>query len=274
MGMFDGKKGVVFGIANDRSIAWAISEKLFAEGAEMGFTHLPDKDLERRKNEKKLRKLVDPPGAKFVMPCDIQDDEQIDAVFAQVRETFGTIDFVIHSMAFCTTDDLQGAVYDVSRDGFKLAMEISAYSLMALAKRAREVLNPGGNLLAMTYLGGEKVITGYNVMGICKAALECSVKYLANELGPEGFRVNALSAGPLKTLSSSAVGDFKLMLELYENCSPMRRNIIPEEVAKSALFLLSDLGSGVTGENLHVDCGYHIVGAPPAEMLEKTRAAE
>lgn len=270
MGLFEGKKGVVFGIANDRSIAWAISEKLFAEGAEMGFTHLPDKDPERRKNEKKLRQLVDPHGAKFVIPCDVQQDEQIDAVFAQVRETFGTIDFVVHSMAFAPTEDLKCPVYDVSRDGFKLAMDISAYSLIALAKRAREVLNPGGSLLAMTYLGGEKVIPGYNMMGICKAALESSVEYLANELGPEGLRVNALSAGPLKTLASSAVGDFKKMLDLYETFSPMRRNISPEEVAKSALFLLSDLGSAITGETLHVDCGYHIMGAPPLDAQEKS----
>lgn len=269
MGLFTGKKGVVFGIANDRSIAWAISERLFAEGAEMGFTHLPDdKDPERRKNEKKLRQLVDPHGAKFVVPCNIQNDEQIDAVFSAVRETFGKIDFVVHSMAFANTDDLKGPVYNVSREGFKLAMDISAFSLIALAKRAREVLNPGGSLLAMTYLGGEKVITGYNLMGICKAALESSVEYLANEFGPEGLRVNALSAGPLKTLASSAVGEFNLMLKLYESCSPMRRNIIPEEVGKSALFLLSDLASGVTGEVLHVDCGYHIVGSPPVEFLK------
>lgn len=270
MGLFTGKKGVVFGIANDRSIAWAISEKLFAEGAEMGFTHLPDKDLERKKNEKKLRQLVDPHGAKFVLPCDIQDDGQIDAVFSAVRETFGTIDFVVHSMAFAPTEDLKGPVYNVSREGFKLAMDISAYSLIALAKRTREVLNPGGSLLAMTYLGGEKVIPGYNMMGLCKAALESAVEYLAHEYGPEGFRVNAISAGPLKTLASSAVGEFNKMLKLYETFSPMRRNITPEEVAKSAAFLLSDLGSAVTGETLHVDCGYHIMGAPPIEVQEKS----
>ncbi len=270
MGLFDGKKGVVFGIANDRSIAWAISEQLFAQGAEMGFTHLPDKDLERRKNEKKLRALVDPHGAKFVLPCDIQNDEEIDNIFAAARETFGKIDFVIHSLAFAPTDDLKCPVYDVSRDGFKLAMDISAYSLIALARRARQVFNPGGSLLAMTYLGGEKVIPGYNMMGICKAALESSVEYLAHELGPEGFRVNALSAGPLKTLASSAVGDFKKMLELYETFSPMRRNISPEEVGKTAMFLLSDLASAITGETLHVDCGYHIMGAPPLEVHEKT----
>jgi enoyl-[acyl-carrier protein] reductase I len=161
-------------------------------------------------------------------------------------------------------------VYDVSREGIKLSMDISAYSLIALAKRTRQVLNPGGSLLAMTYLGGEKVIPGYNLMGICKAALESSVEYLANEFGPEGFRVNALSAGPLKTLASSAVGDFKKMLDLYETFSPMRRNITSEEVAKSAIFLLSDLASAVSGETLHVDCGYHIMGAPPIEVQEKT----
>ena len=266
MGLFTGKKGVVFGIANDRSIAWAISEKLFAEGAELGFTHLPDTDLERRKNEKKLRQLVDPQGAKFVVPCDIQDDGQIDSVFSAVRETFGKIDFVVHSMAFARTDDLKGPVYNVSRDGFKLAMDVSAYSLIALAKRTREVLNPGGSLLAMTYLGGEKVIPGYNLMGICKAALESSVQYLANEYGPEGFRVNAVSAGPLKTLASSAVGEFNKMLKLYETFSPMRRNISPEEVAKAAMFLLSDLASAITGETLHVDCGYHIMGGPPVDV--------
>ena len=270
MGLFDGKKGVVFGIANDRSIAWAISEQLFAQGAEMGFTHLPDKDLERRKNEKKLRALVDPQGARFVLPCDIQDDEHIDSVFAAARETFGKIDFVIHSLAFAPTEDLKCPVYDVSRDGFKLAMDISAYSLIALARRARQLFNPGGSLLAMTYLGGEKVIPGYNMMGICKAALESSVEYLAHELGPEGFRVNALSAGPLKTLASSAVGDFKKMLDLYETFSPMRRNISPEEVGKTAMFLLSDLASAITGETLHVDCGYHIMGAPPIEVHEKS----
>ncbi len=268
MGMFDGKKGLVFGIANDRSIAWAITEQLFAQGAEIGFTHLPDKDLERKKNEKKLRKLVDPHGAKLVMPCDIQSEDDIDNVFAAARETFGNIDFVVHSMAFAHTDDLKGPVYNASREGFKLAMDISAYSLIALAKRAREILNPGGSLLAMTYLGGEKVIPGYNMMGICKAALESSVEYLANELGPEGFRVNALSAGPLKTLASSAVGDFKKMLDLYESFSPMRRNITAEEVGKTAMFLLSDLASAITGETLHVDCGYHIMGAPPLEVQE------
>ena len=266
MGLFAGKKGLVFGIANDRSIAWAITQHLHAEGAEMGFTHLPDKDLERRKAEKKLRALVEPIGAKLVMPCDVQNDGDVDAVFAAARETFGQLDFVLHSIAYAPMDDLKGPVSDVSRDGFKLSMDISVYSLISLARRAKGMMNPGGSLLSMTYLGGEKVIPGYNIMGVCKAALESTVEYLANELGPQGIRVNALSAGPLKTLASSAVGDFSKMMQLYETFSPMRRNVTPEEVGKTGMFLLSDLASGVTGETLHVDCGYHIMGAPPTEL--------
>ena len=266
MGLFTGKKGLVFGIANDRSIAWAITQHLHAEGAEMGFTHLPDKDLERRKAEKKLRALVEPISAKLVMPCDVQNDADLDAVFAAARETFGQLDFVLHSIAYAPMEDLKGPVSDVSRDGFKLSMDISVYSLISLARRAKAMMNPGGSLLAMTYLGGEKVIPGYNLMGLCKAALESAVEYLASELGPQGIRVNALSAGPLKTLASSAVGDFSKMLQLYETFSPMRRNITPEEVGKTGMFLLSDLASGVTGETLHVDCGYHIMGGPPTEM--------
>lgn len=268
MRLFAGKKGLVFGIANDRSIAWAVTQALAAEGAEMGFTHLPDKDLERRKAEKKLRSLVEPLGSKLVMPCDVQDDEHLDAVFAAARETFGTLDFVVHSIAYAPLEDLQGPVSAVTRAGFQTAMDISAYSLIALAGRARGLLNPGGGILAMTYLGGERVIPGYNLMGLCKAALESAVEYLAHELGPQGVRVNAISAGPLKTLASSAVGDFSKMLKLYETFSPLRRNITPEEVGKTAAYLLSDLSSGITGEVLHVDCGYHIMGGPPAEFHE------
>ncbi len=265
MGLFDGKTGVVFGIANDRSIAWAITEKLAAEGAVMGFTHLPDRDPERPKNENKVRKLVEPIGARFLMPCDVQQDDQLDAVFARTRETFGKIDFVLHSIAFAPPQDLTGPVYNVSREGFKLGMEISAYSLIAMAGRAREMMSPGGSLLTLTYLGGETVIPGYNLMGLCKAALESAVAYLASEMGKDGIRVNALSAGPVRTISASGVGDFQKMVQLYETFSPMRRNVTAEEVGKSGLFLLSDLASGVTGEILHVDCGYHVMGAPPPE---------
>lgn len=266
MGLFDGKKGLVFGIANDHSIAWAITEKLHQEGAEMGFTHLPDKDPERPRMERRLRKLVEPLDAKIIMPCDVQNDDDLDAVFAAAKDTFGQIDFVLHSIAYAPMEDLKGPVVEASRDGFKLSMEISVYSLLTIARRARELLVPGGNILTLTYLGGEKVIPGYNIMGLCKSALESSVEYLSNELGPAGVRINALSAGPLKTLSSSAVGDFDMMLKLYSTMSPMRRNVTPEEVGKTGMFLMSDLASGITGETLHVDAGYHVMGAPPVEL--------
>ena len=268
MGLFEGKTGMVFGIANDHSIAWAITQELHAQGADMGFTHLPDKDPERPRMERRLRKLVEPIGAKLIMPCDVQNDEHLDAAFAAAKETFGELDFVLHSIAYAPIDDLKGPVHAVSRDGFKMSMEISCYSLISLAHRAREILKPGGSILTLTYLGGETVIPGYNIMGVCKAALESSMTYLANELGPEGIRVNALSAGPLKTLSSSAVGEFDQMVKLYSTFSPMRRNITPEEVGKSGMWLLSDLASGISGENLHVDAGYHIMGAPPADLQE------
>ncbi|MCA9089216.1 MAG: enoyl-ACP reductase [Planctomycetaceae bacterium] len=267
MGLFEGKKGLVFGIANDFSIAWAITQELAKEGAEMGFTHLPDKDPERPKNANKVRKLVDPIGARFLMPCEITVDEQIDAVFEKAEQEFGKIDFVLHSIAFAPPEDLTGPVYNSSRAGFKLAMEISVYSLIAMAGRAKKLLNPGGSLLTLTYLGGERVIPGYNLMGLCKAALENSVGYLAHELGREcGVRVNALSAGPVKTISASGVGDFKKMLELYETFSPLKRNITAAEVATAASFLLSEKASGISGETLHVDSGYHIMGGPPLEV--------
>ncbi|MCG6156783.1 enoyl-ACP reductase FabI [Rubinisphaera margarita] len=265
MGLFSGKKGLVFGIANDHSIAWAITQQLQAEGAEMAFTHLPDKDPERPRMERRLRKLVDD-FAKFIMPCDVQNDENLDAVFAKAKEEFGQVDFILHSIAYAPMDDLKGPVHAVSRDGFKLSMEISCYSLISLAHRGREILAPGGNLLSLTYLGGEKVIPGYNIMGVCKSALESTVEYLANELGPEGFRVNALSAGPLKTLSSSAVGEFDQMMKLYTAFSPLRRNVTPDEVGKAGMWLMSDQASGISGETLHVDGGYHIMGAPPHDV--------
>lgn len=264
MGLFTGKKGLVFGIANDHSIAWAITQKLQAEGADMGFTHLPDKDPERPKMEHRLRKLVEPLGAKLITSCDVQKDEDLDRVFAQAKETFGQLDFVIHSVAYAPINDLKGDTVNCSREGFGLSMDISVYSLLAVARRARELLVPGSSILTLTYLGGEKVIPGYNIMGICKAALESAVEYLAHDLGPSNIRVNGLSAGPIKTLSSSAVGDFDNMLKLYNVMAPLRRNVTAEEVGKSGLYLLSDLASGVTGEVLHVDSGYHIMGAPPA----------
>jgi enoyl-[acyl-carrier protein] reductase I len=268
MGLMDGKRGVVFGIANEYSIAYRITQNLAEQGAEMAFTHLPDKDPARPKNENKVRKLVDGMKTKFLMSCDVTIDEQIDAVFNRTREEFGAIDFVVHSIAFAPPADLTGPVYACSREGFKLAMEISAYSLIAITGRAKPVMNKGGSILCLTYLGGEKVIPGYNLMGLCKSALESATEYLASELGPSGIRVNALSAGPVKTVSSQGVGEFDQMLKLYESFSPMRRNVVPDEVGKSGMFLLSDLSTGITGETLHVDCGYHIMGAPPHDAVK------
>lgn len=262
MGLMEGKKGLVLGVVNDYSIAWAITEELHRQGAQLGFTHLPDKDPANPKMERRVRKLVEPLNPTMICPCDVQKDEDIDAAFAMAGEKFGTLDFVVHSIAYAPIDDLKGPVFAVSREGFKTSMDISVYSLMAVCHRAKKLMPNGGSIITLTYLGGEKVIPGYNVMGLCKAALETSVEYLAHELGPEKIRVNALSAGPIKTLSSSAVKDIDKTFKLYEAMAPLRRNVDGAEVAKSALYLLSDLSSGVTGENLHVDSGYHIMGAP------------
>lgn len=265
MGLMDGKKGLVLGVVNDYSIAWAITEELHRQGAKLGFTHLPDKDPSNARMERRVRKLVDPLNPAMVVPCDVQKDEDLDAAFAKAKEAFGELDFVVHSIAYAPMDDLKGDVANVSREGFKMSMDISVYSLMAVCRRAKELMPKGGSIITLTYLGGERVIPGYNVMGLCKAALESSVGYLAFELGRQNIRVNGLSAGPIKTLSSSAVKDFDQMLRLYEVGSPMRRNVDGPEVAKTALYLLSDLSTGVTGETLHVDAGYHVMGAPPAE---------
>lgn len=264
MGLMTGKRGLVFGVANDRSIAWAIAEKAHQEGAVMGFTHLPDKDPATPKNEKKVRKLIEPLGPKFLLPFDAQKDEDIDRVFATAREQFGQLDFVLHSIASALPSDLKGPVYASSRDGFKFAMDVSVYSLLAICNRAKDILAPGGSIVTLTYLGGERVIPGYNLMGLCKSALESAVGYIAHELGPHKIRVNALSAGPVRTISAMGVGDFDVMLDLYDTMAPLRRNVDVEEVGKTGVYLFSDLSSGVTGETLHVDCGFHVMGAPPA----------
>ena len=263
MPRMDGKKGLVFGIANERSIAAAISSACHAEGAKMAFTHLPDADPARPKAANRLKQVVGGWDPAFLAPCDVQNDEQIDAVFAQAKQAFGTIDFVLHSMAYAPIEDLKCPVHMASRKGFLLSMEISAFSLISLARRAKDLMPNGGNVLAMTYLGGETVIPGYNLMGVCKAALDSTMTYLASELGPQGVRVNAISAGPLRTLAASAVGDFQSMQKLYETFSPLRRNITFEEVGQAGAFLLSDAAGGITGEILHVDAGYHVMGAPP-----------
>jgi enoyl-[acyl-carrier protein] reductase I len=263
---FQGKTGLIFGIANDKSIAAAIASELHQQGAKMGFTHLPDSDPERPKMYNRLIKVVGDWDPAFALPCDVQNSEHLDAVFAAAEKSFGKIDFLLHAIAYAPMDELKGPTHQVTAKGFSLSMEISAYSFIDLANRAQAIMNPGGSMLTMTYYGGEMAVPGYNVMGVCKAALESSVKYLANELGPKGIRVNALSAGYLKTLASSAVGDSEKMKTLYKTFSPLRRNVEASEVGQAGMFLLSEMASGITGENLHVDCGYHIMGAPPADL--------
>lgn len=257
MGLFTGKKGLVLGVANDFSIAWAITRKLLDEGAEVGFTHLPGDKMERR-----VRKLAEPVGAKLITPCDVQKDEDIARVFREAGEVYGSIDFVLHSIAFAPIDDIKKPFVQASREGFKIAMDISVYSLAIVSRHAAEVMPNGGAIETLTYFGGEKVVSGYNMMGVCKAALDASVKYLAYDLGPRKIRVNGLSAGPVKTLAASAVGDSDKLAGLYEAVSPLQRNITREEVGAAGMFLLSDLASGITGEIMHVDCGYNAMGSP------------
>lgn len=264
MGLFDGKKGVIIGVANDRSIAWAISQRIMEEGGLCGFTHLPDRpDDERKKNRRRVEKCIgeDNPNAKFLVPLDVQDDDQIAQLVARAKEEFGTIDFLVHSVAFADRADLQKDTIETSREGFKMAMEISAYSLLAVINAAKGIMSDGGSILTMTYFGGERCVPGYNIMGICKAALDAATKYAAFDLGLRGIRVNAMSAGPLKTLASSAVGAND-MLSLYERMSPMGRGISHEEVANAGAYLLSDMSTGVTGEIHHVDAGYNMMGSP------------
>ncbi len=263
MGLFDGKKGVVLGVANDNSIAWAVAKYLMDEGALCGFSHLPDRaDDERQRNRRRVSLLTDAcPHAKFLLPMDVSRDEDIKAVMEHAGKEFGQLDFVVHSIAFASMDDLKRDTIDTSRDGFKMAMEISAFSLIAVAREARPFMKNPGSIVTMTYFGGEKAVPGYNVMGVCKAALDSIVKYLAFDLGPQGVRVNAVSAGPVRTLAGRAAG-VDDMLTLYERMAPLGRNITHEEVGRSAAFLLSDMSGGITGEILHVDAGYNVMGSP------------
>jgi enoyl-[acyl-carrier protein] reductase I len=269
MGLFDGKKGLILGVANEHSIAWAIARQILAEGGLCGFSHLPDRpDDERQRNRRRVSQLTDgQAGAKFLSPLDVSKDADIKTFMDVAAKEFGKIDFLLHSIAFANTDDLAKPTIATSREGFKLAMDISAYSLLALCNAAKPIMNSGCSVLALTYFGGEKVVPGYNVMGICKAALDSCVKYAAFDLGPSSVRVNAISAGPLRTLAARAVGSDG-MEELYQQMAPMGRNITHEEVGKSGAFLLSPMSDGITGEILHVDAGYNIMGSP-GRLLEK-----
>lgn len=272
MGYFDGKKGLILGVANDRSIAWAIAKEIMDQGGICGFSHLPDKpEDEKRKNRRRVSQCTDqyPNSCKFLEPLDVSKDSDIAAFMAKAASEFGTIDFLLHSIAFATLDDLKHDTIETSREGFKLAMEISAYSLLAVTNAAKNLLNPGASVLTMTYFGGEKCVPGYNVMGICKAALEAGMRYLAHDLGPRGIRVNALSAGPLKTLAGSAAGVGE-MQGLYEQVAPLCRNVTHEEVGRTGAWLLSGLSDGITAEILHVDGGYNAMGSP-GRLVDKLK---
>jgi enoyl-[acyl-carrier protein] reductase I len=274
MALFAGKKGLITGVFNKQSIAWAIAELVMTEGGECAFSYMPDKpDDERKKNLGRITKLTEGNAqVKFLQPMDVTSDEQIAAVMSRCKEELGKLDFLLHSIAFAPPDDLRGDTIATSRAGFKLAMEISAYSLMALTNAARDVLADGASVLTLTYYGGEKCVPGYNVMGVCKAALDSIVKYLAYDLGPRGIRVNALSAGPLQTISGRGAGVDE-MLGLYEAMAPLGRNITHEEAGKTGAFLLSDMASGITAEILHVDAGYNAMGSP-GRMLDRIKAAQ
>ena len=264
MGLFTGKRGLVLGVANEYSIAWAISKQLIEQGAEVGFTHLPGDKMERR-----VRKTI-PENTKFLVSCDVSKDEDVARVFQDAHATLGPLDFVLHSIAFAPLDDIKCQVLHCSREGFKTAMDISVYSLIRVAREASLVMPNGGSIATLTYFGGEEVVPGYNMMGVCKAALDSAMKYLAFELGTKKIRVNAISAGPVKTLAASAVGDHDKLAGLYELVSPLERNVDREEVGSAGLFVLSDLARGITGEILHVDCGYTIMGSP-GRAIEKVK---
>jgi enoyl-[acyl-carrier protein] reductase I len=275
MGLFDGKKGLILGVANERSIAWAIAKRIMEEGGQCGFTHLHDRpDDEKKKNRRRVAMCTeDYDNAKFLLPCDVQSDEDIQALREKAEAEFGTIDFIVHSVAFADRHDLTRDTIETSRDGFKLAMDVSVYSLIAVANAMRDIMNENGAILTMTYLGGEKCVPGYNVMGICKAALDATIKYLAYDLGLKQVRVNAISAGPLKTLAASLVGAGG-MQALYEKIAPLGRNITHDEVGKTATFLLSDQSSGITGEIVHVDAGYSFMGSPGRLLDELSKHAQ
>lgn len=259
-----GKRGLVMGVANDRSIAWGISKLLAEQGAELAFTYQGDA------LEKRVRPLAESVGSKIVLPCDVSDDGDLDKVFDTLGSEWGGIDFVVHAIAFSDKNELDGLYLDTTRANFSKTMDISIYSFTAVAQRAAPLMNEGGSLLTLTYYGAERVMPHYNVMGVAKAGLEASVRYLATDLGPRDIRVNAISAGPIKTLAASGIGDFRYILKWNELNSPLRRNVTIDDVGRSGLFLLSDLGSGVTGEVLHVDSGYHTVGMVQVDSAGET----
>jgi enoyl-[acyl-carrier protein] reductase I len=252
-----GKNALVTGIANNRSIAWGIAQQLHAAGANLGITYLPD---EKGKMEGKVKDLVDPLNPSLFLPCNVQDETQVSEVFSTIEKEWGKLDILIHCLAFANRDDLSGDFSNTSKDGYQLALDVSSYSLITLARGAKPLMTEGGSIVTLSYLGGVRVVPNYNVMGIAKAALEMNVRYLAAELGPNNIRVNGISAGPIRTLASSAVGGILDMIHHVEEIAPLRRTVTQTEVGNTAAFLCSDLSSGMTGQILYVDSGYCIMG--------------
>ena len=253
-GIMNGKRGIVMGVANDRSIAWGIAEAVAKQGAEIAFTYQGDA------LEKRVRPLAEKVGSSIIIPCDVSSAEAIDETFNLLKEKWETIDFVVHAIAYSDKEELKGEYVDTTRENFYKTMDISVYSFTAVAQRAAKMMPNGGSMITLTYYGAEKVMPHYNVMGVAKAALESSVRYLAADLGNDKIRVNSLSAGPIKTLAASGIGDFRYILKWNQYNSPLRRNVTLNDVGGCGVYLLSDLSAGVTGETHHVDCGYHVVG--------------
>ncbi|WJY19546.1 enoyl-ACP reductase FabI [Alteriqipengyuania flavescens] len=253
-GLMAGKRGLIMGLANDKSLAWGIARACHEHGAELAFS------FQGEALEKRVRPLAEQVGSDFLIPCDVSDMDAMDRAFAAIEQRWGKLDFLVHAIGFSDKSELRGKYVDTSLDNFLMTMNISAYSLVAAAKRSAPLMTDGGSIVTLTYYGAEKVIPHYNVMGVAKAALETSVQYLANDLGPQNIRVNAISAGPIKTLAASGIGDFRYILKWNELNSPMRRNVTIDDVGGSGLYFVSDLSSGVTGETHHVDAGYHVVG--------------
>ncbi|MDV7141870.1 enoyl-ACP reductase FabI [Tropicimonas sp. TH_r6] len=253
-GLMAGKRGLIMGLANDKSIAWGIAKACADAGAELALTYQGDAF------RKRAIPLAEQLGVKLLADCDVTDDASVDAAFAQIEEAWGSLDFIVHAIGFSDKNELRGRYVETSRENFTMTMDVSVYSFTSVMQRAEKLMKNGGSALTMTYLGAERVMPHYNVMGVAKAALEASVRYLAEDLGKDGIRVNAISAGPIKTLAASGIGDFRYILKWNELNSPLRRNVTIQDVGNSALYLLSDLGAGVTGELHHVDAGYHSVG--------------
>jgi len=253
-GIMNSKRGIVMGVANDRSIAWGIAAAAAKQGAELAFTY------QGEALEKRVRPLAESVGSNIIIPCDVSNDKAIDETFDTLKKSWETIDFIVHAIAYSDKEELKGEYLDTSRENFFKTMDISVYSFTAVARRAAAMMPNGGSMITLTYYGAEKVMPHYNVMGVAKAALESSVRYLAADLGNNKIRVNSLSAGPIKTLAASGIGDFRYILKWNQYNSPLRRNVTLEDVGGSGVYLLSDLSTGVTGENHHVDCGYHVVG--------------